>query len=215
MLHVSMSTALRIISRFQTAAHKEDPERLVQDLSDALVTAQAKVGLVQALAQSLRAKERRLNVAKGAAMIATQMEKADDTINRALMILDDMTDLGTRVFSASDESNGLFSMRKPQAVKYLYKLIGRIPDGLFRDESWVPVHKIFSIFRQHNINYDIRNSDYVTDKEGRTKAKIWNIEIQFNNERGRPATIYGSITASGAGSIEEPLSIYDLTVVLG
>jgi hypothetical protein len=116
---------------------------------------------------------------------------------------------------ALEQINSLDSLRKPQAVKYLYKLIGKIPDGIFSDNSWVPIHKIFSAFRQNDVNYDLYSTDYIHDEEGKAKAKIWKFKIYFVNDKGRPTTIYGTITAAGAGSIENPLDRYDVTVTLG
>jgi hypothetical protein len=108
-------------------------------------------------------------------------------------------------------------MRKTQAVKYLYKLIGRTADGFFRDESWRPIHAIFKIFRDNDIPYDITKAEYrQPDWPARMPTgKVWHIEIPFLNQRGRENIIYGTITAAGAGSVEDPLDRYDVTVVLG
>jgi hypothetical protein len=115
-----------------------------------------------------------------------------------------------RYRSALDLSNPLNSMSKIRAVKYLYKLIGKIPDGIFTDNSWTPIREIFSVFKQNNIDYDIKSANYI-----RLEAKVWKFGIEFINDKGKLTTIYGNITAAGAGSVEDPLDRYDVTVVLG
>ena len=47
--------------------------------------------------------------------------------------------------------------------------------------------------------------------------KIWSFEIHFLNnigKEGKAAVIHGNITAAGAGSVEDPLDRYDVTVTL-
>ena len=124
-----------------------------------------------------------------------------------------------RYKSALEQPNPLDSLRKPQAVKYLYRLIGRTTDGIFSDESWRPVHAVFKLFRRNDIPYEITSAEYERTRDQPRGAmpgsKVWKIEISFLNQRGRPDTIYGTITAAGAGSVEDPLDKYDVTVVLG
>jgi len=124
-----------------------------------------------------------------------------------------------RYKSALEEANPLDSMRKQKAVRYLYKLIGNTPDGIFRDTYWKPVHEIFKIFRNHDIPYEIKRADYewsrTIPRPKMPSSKVWRIEIPYVNERGREQIIHGTITAAGAGTLEDPLEKYDVTVVLG
>ena len=48
-------------------------------------------------------------------------------------------------------------------------------------------------------------------------GKIWNIEINFTNNKGRPTKLHGTVTAAGAGAgtREDPLSRYDITAYVG
>jgi hypothetical protein len=45
--------------------------------------------------------------------------------------------------------------------------------------------------------------------------KIWKFEVKFVNNRDKDDVLYGRITAAGAGSVEDPLERYDVTVTLG
>jgi hypothetical protein len=97
----------------------------------------------------------------------------------------------------------------------LYKIIGNATKGLFRDNAWQAVHKIFKLFSDRDIDYVLVDTVYTQDQRGAPNAKIWKFEIPFLNPNNRKQIIYGTITAAGAGSVEDPLSVYDLTVVLG
>jgi hypothetical protein len=104
---------------------------------------------------------------------------------------------------------------KAQVIKYLYKLIGNTADGFFHDETWEPIHKIFQTFRDANVAYGITDSRYIQNVDGVLIAKVWKLEITFIDKKGTDQTLYGTITAAGAGSVEYPLERYDVTVVLG
>ena len=122
--------------------------------------------------------------------------------------------VASRYKAAAEPPNPLQDMNRSQAVKRLYKLIGRIPDGFFRDNSWRPIHQIFDVFRKNGVEYEITSTEYFKDDEGRPNAKMWKIEITFIGKSGRPQIIYGTITGAGAGSVDDPLSRYDVTVTL-
>jgi len=116
-------------------------------------------------------------------------------------------------FAASQ--NPLEETTRDQVKRYLYRLIGRLTDGFFRDDSWIPVHQIFSIFKKNGIPYTITSADYGHDREGRPNSKVWKFTVPFTGKNGRPQVLYGTITAAGAGEVSDPFSRYDLTVILG
>lgn len=116
---------------------------------------------------------------------------------------------------AGDETNPLQAMTRQQATRYLYKLIGRIPDGLFRDQSWEPVTKIFKVLKDNNIDYVLTKTEYGTNDQGIPNSKRWKLEVTFFNKNDRPQTLYGTIVAAGAGSVADPLDTYDVSVVIG
>jgi glutamyl-tRNA reductase len=122
-----------------------------------------------------------------------------------------------RFQTALERQNPLMArlMSRQQAVKYLYKIIGRTPEGFFRDQSWQPITQIFRDFRNNGIEYEITKADYTHDHEGRPNAKVWKFEVSFTNKSGKTQIVYGTITAAGAGSTQDVLDRYDVTVVLG
>ena len=46
------------------------------------------------------------------------------------------------------------------------------------------------------------------------QSKMWEFNIDFIGNDGKPKKIYGNLTAAGAGSVEYPLDKYDISVVL-
>ena len=45
---------------------------------------------------------------------------------------------------------------------------------------------------------------------GNPNAKTWYVQVDYNDKRGRPQSIYGRVRAAGAGTVEDPLSRYDI-----
>ena len=112
------------------------------------------------------------------------------------------------------ESVGIEGKSKAAAKKYIYKLVGRSLDGFFRDEFWTPINRFWKTLHNNKITFAIDSAKYRKDKRGVPDAKIWKFQIPFEDNRGKKATIYGSITAAGAGSVKDPLDKYDVTLVL-
>lgn len=112
-------------------------------------------------------------------------------------------------------SSSLDGKSKQSAIKYLYNIIGNTTNGFFNDEYWRPVHKVFKLFKDNNVDYGITSADYEKDKNGNPNRKVWKLEIPFMTNKEKAGIIYGTITAAGAGFMKDPLEKYDVTVVLG
>lgn len=106
--------------------------------------------------------------------------------------------------------NPLDNMTPAQAKKAANKAIphDRIK-GFFTDKSWQGVQRIWDAFNEAGLNWGIMGSEYSNDN-GVPDGKNWQVEVTFTDKRGNPATIYGTVRASGAGTIEDPLSRYDV-----
>ena len=44
--------------------------------------------------------------------------------------------------------------------------------------------------------------------------KEWHFEIHWDNDKGKYSKMGGVVTASGAGSVDDPLSRYDVNMVI-
>jgi hypothetical protein len=84
--------------------------------------------------------------------------------------------------------------------------------GFFTDDSWQGIQQIWNAFSSAGLDWNIMDSNYYPTHDGHPMGgKIWNIEIGFTNNKGRPTKLYGTVTAAGAGTTEDPLSRYDIT----
>ena len=107
-------------------------------------------------------------------------------------------------------SAGLNGMNNREARKFVNALLHKHTGGLFRDEYWAPITKTFKLLSEHEIEYEIQKTEYTQDANGNPDSKTWTFEIEFTNDKGRPTKIHGRIVASGAGTVNDPLSRYDV-----
>lgn len=82
--------------------------------------------------------------------------------------------------------------------------------GMFRDQYWKPIQGLWKAFEQAGIPFSITKSEYEKEN-GVPVRKVWQFEVNFMNERGRPTTVYGRVVAAGAGPVDDPLEVYDVT----
>lgn len=106
-----------------------------------------------------------------------------------------------------DQLNGL---RKSQASNLLNKTISPMTKGLFKDQYWAPVQDIFKKLGEMGVNFSIYKTEYAKNEDGNPISKTWQLVVEFFDNKGKPQKIYGTVVASGAGSIKEPLDKYDI-----
>jgi hypothetical protein len=82
--------------------------------------------------------------------------------------------------------------------------------GVFRDQYWAPIHRIWKNFDRAMIPYSITSSEYEKER-GVDVRKVWKFEVPFTTKAGRPGKVYGQVIAAGAGPVEDPLESYDVT----
>jgi len=111
--------------------------------------------------------------------------------------------------------NPLDGKSNQSARNLVSKLVYSLSTGIFSDESWEGVRRIWDALDDNNINWDITDNRYLHDERGNPTAKEWKFEINFTNNKGRPTTLYGTLTAHGAGSVQSPLDKYDISVMVG
>ena len=119
-----------------------------------------------------------------------------------------------KLLMSRDTPNPLDGMSKQKAIRVVNKLLSKHTKGLFRDEYWAPISKIWKELNDNDIPHQLESAKYYKDDYGRPQRKVWRFTTEFLNNRGRPTMLYGSITASGAGSVEDPLDRYDLTAYM-
>jgi hypothetical protein len=99
------------------------------------------------------------------------------------------------------------------AASRVNKVLGELSKGLFSDNSWEAIHKIFNKLQELGLEVTVVNTKYggQTATSNMPTFKEWKISIPFTNKVGKPTFLIGQITAHGAGSVEQPLDRYDIT----
>jgi len=113
--------------------------------------------------------------------------------------------------AAMPMENALDGMTNDQARRNVNQLLRHYTSGLFSDQSWEAVNRLWKAMDAGQLDWTIAGADYYKGDDGMPHGKIWKFEVKFVNRNGRPTTLHGTVVAAGAGSVEDVLSKYDLT----
>lgn len=100
------------------------------------------------------------------------------------------------------------------AASRVNKILHSMSQGMFSDNSWEAISKIFKALQEAGLDVTVESAKYgghADTESGMPKFKEWQISIPFTNKNGKPVKLIGQITAHGAGSREQPLDRYDIT----
>jgi len=100
------------------------------------------------------------------------------------------------------------------AASRVNKILSSLSKGMFSDNSWEAINKIFNKLQELGLDVTITSAKYgghADTESGMPKFKEWQISIPFTNKNGKPTLLVGQVTAHGAGSMEQPLDRYDIT----
>ena len=112
---------------------------------------------------------------------------------------------------ANMEKNPFDGQRKQKVLNTLNAILGRHTKGQFRDSYWAPIQAIRADLDRENIPAEALEGSGTYEKEnGVDVRKVWRYKVPFLNQNGRPDAVYISITASGAGPVDDPLAVYDV-----
>jgi hypothetical protein len=111
---------------------------------------------------------------------------------------------------SGNSANPLDGMTNERARKGVYKIMAQFTRGIFKDQYWEPVNNIWTAFNAAGLDWTMMGSQYLHNNSGNSSGKEWKFEVKFINKNGRPTTMHGTVTASAAGTVEDPLSRYDL-----
>jgi len=106
--------------------------------------------------------------------------------------------------------SSLDGMPNVVARKTVNDLISRHTKGIFSDQSWEAVNKVWKILNAAAIDWHSVGSEYQKNDRGVPIRKEWKFEVEFLNNNGKQTTLYGTLIASGAGSVDSPLEKYDI-----
>ena len=100
---------------------------------------------------------------------------------------------------------------KQQAKRVVNKLLYRLSKGIYSDDNWAGVNRVWKEFEHMGLDWDISGSKYTHNEDGVPTGKTWTFEITFIDNKGKKRVLPGILTAAGAGSVEDPLDKYDIT----
>ena len=87
------------------------------------------------------------------------------------------------------------------------KILSDKSTGIFSDDYWKPIYGIWDALNAAGYHVNQMGSQYGDRNDtGVATSKTWEFEIEM--EKGKP--LYGVIVASGCGSVDDPLSRYDI-----
>jgi len=121
------------------------------------------------------------------------------------------------------ESTGLGAdgMSKPKLKSLIYKETKKCTyNKLYKDKGWNGPQCVWDTFNKLNLNWNITKSEYkMSDDDKKMGAKMptrkeWYFEIIWDGPKGKQMKQGGYLTASGAGSVDDPMEKYDLVLVL-
>jgi len=106
------------------------------------------------------------------------------------------------------------------AQNFIYKNCVPVTEGLWDDDIWEGIKRFWKKLSEYNIEVNILGSQYYNfpyNEKIHTSLpyKEWKFEIPFIDNNNKEVKLYGSIRGNGAGSVDDPLDEYDVTVVFG
>ena len=123
-----------------------------------------------------------------------------------------------KIFLSERESTGLGAdgLSKQKLKTMIYKATKKCTHNkLYSDQYWQGPQCIWDAFDELNLNWHITRTDYKKQKgDVMPSSKEWQFEIMWDNDKGKFSKLGGYLTASGAGSVEQPLDKYDLVLIL-
>ena len=102
----------------------------------------------------------------------------------------------------------LYNMKSKQGVKnYIYKKIHPLTKGFFNDTDWSNVQKVFDAVYDLGVDFTwwVKDGGY----EG-FQCKKYNFNIKFTNIEGKTFDFDGLLTCSFCGTVDDPMSRYDM-----
>lgn len=85
---------------------------------------------------------------------------------------------------------------------------------LYNDSYWKGPQCIWDTFNRLNFNWQIDKTEYKNyNNSPIADAKEWTFTITWEDNKGKNKKASGMVTASGAGTVDDPLSKYDLNLV--
>lgn len=92
----------------------------------------------------------------------------------------------------------------------IYRVIHPLTTGVFRDQDWRYVSRIWKTLDAEGVVTNITEAKYDGhDKDGIPTTKRWNFELQVNGFK-----FQGTLVACFCGSVQDPTAAYDICFII-
>lgn len=109
------------------------------------------------------------------------------------------------------------SKSKQRAKNIIYDNISDLTKGIFRDQNWSNVRKVWERLQRLGlyVNVEVRNGGYFRDRmTGEISGKRYNFDFEYQNVDGKAFKFEGELICSFCGTVEEPMSAYDISFII-
>lgn len=114
--------------------------------------------------------------------------------------------------------NKLFNSKSKQRAKnIIYDNISDLTKGIFRDQNWSNVRKVWQRLQRLGlyVNVEVRNGGYFRDRmTGEISGKRYNFDFEYQNVDGKTFKFEGELICSFCGTVEDPMSAYDISFII-
>lgn len=107
----------------------------------------------------------------------------------------------------------LFNLKSKSAIKnYIYKVTEPLTKGIFRDENWSNVMRVFNAINDLGVDFDwwVENGGYSVDGS----RKEYMFRITLVNTQQKKFEIDGCLTCAFCGTVDDPKNAYDMVFQL-
>jgi len=109
-------------------------------------------------------------------------------------------------------------LSKAKLGTLIRKKIGKKAQGIFKDDYWKGVKAVFKAFDDLDLNWQTDKVETQTNNKENGRmydTKVWNFTIFWEDNKGKHKKTHGVVTAHGAGTNDQPMEKYDVSVILG
>lgn len=122
--------------------------------------------------------------------------------------------------SGGGDGTGADGLSKQKLKTMIYKATKNFTRGIYSDDYWKGPQEVWDAFNKLNLNWYINKAEYRNNRDDAKMgiqmptSKVWDIQINWKGPKGKDLKMKGQLTASGAGSMKQPLEKYDIVLIL-
>ena len=125
--------------------------------------------------------------------------------------------IAKRIISSQVDQKLFNKKTKQNAKNYIYKQVQLLTRGFFRDEDWSNVRKVWEKIESLGVDLDVevKNGGYFNDRTtGKIAGKTYHFNIHFQNIQGKQFDLPGELICSFCGTVDDPMSVYDMAFII-